>query len=75
MIASIQKTMRLPGAAKIPEVQKTPLCEILSKLEALHHEVQLVSTGRADPIGFTVPARENTLSESAKKHQATATPS
>ena len=70
LIASVQKTMRLPGATRIPEVQKTPLCDILSKLEVLHHEVQLVSTGRADPIGFTVPEREKTLSEAAKKHQA-----
>ena len=70
MIASVQKTMRLPGATRIPQAQKVPLCEILAKLEALHHEVQLVSTGRADATGFTVPEQERTLSESAKKHQA-----
>ena len=69
-ISSIQKTMRLPGAAKIPDAQKNPLREILAALEALLLEVQPVATGRDFAAGFTAPQQEKTLLEKAKKHQA-----
>ena len=69
-ISSIQKTMRLPGAAKIPDAQKNPLREILAALEALLLEVQPVATGRDFAAGFTAPQLEKTLLEKAKKHQA-----
>jgi len=70
LIASIQKTMRLPGAAKIPDYQKNPLREILAQLEALLLEVQPVSTGRKNAAGFSAPPEEKALSEASKKHQA-----
>ena len=70
MIASVQKTLRVPGAANVPEVQQVPLRELLASLETLHQDVQAVSTNREDAAGFTAPPLEKQLAEAAKKHQA-----
>ena len=58
-ICSVQKTMRLAGAANVPDVQKAPLRQVLAALEDSHQKVQVVSNG-CGAVGYTVPAMEKT---------------
>ena len=69
-VASVQKTLRAPGASLAPGSSKAHLCELVKHMQDLLHVAQLCGenvTGY-DPKEYTPPGKD--VFDEAKKHEA-----
>ena len=70
VIASIQKTVRSPGAPQVPAVSKAPLKRLLEQLGSMLTEAQKVAEGIEPGASFIIPEGFPIAIDAAKKHQA-----
>jgi hypothetical protein len=69
-IVSMQKTMRMPGSARVPASNREHMAQLLEQLERTLTDVQNVAQGIGTAAGFAIPPDVPSLFKAAKLHQA-----
>ena len=69
-VVSMQKTLRMPGSARVPAASKEPMAQLLAQLERTLADVQNVAQGFGTAAGFATPPDVPSLFKAAKRHQA-----
>ena len=69
-VVSMQKTLRLPGSARVPAANKEHMAQLLEQLERTLGAVQSVAQGYETAAGFATPPDLPSLFKAAQRHQA-----